>query len=751
MQRHHIYLPYWLLLVLLHICPILNAAPQQHLEVQNKQQLAQVLNSPAFIQWQQQLATELLSGQKGSLSTEEQQKLRLLSGQRLSADIDALATGQPAWSAFAYQVYLAARQHPKEHDHWHNVFKQHVAALSDNEFIHISRLSGYDLDMGLSRLLYLLQNMQTETVSPHSRTARALATELQDFYVYQALLPQAKTWLKDEYKRRFWVQDNLLIDTGDAKVSAILVRSRQWKKAMPTAMQMSIYSDEMANLREAATAVTYGYVGLIVDSRGKGLSPNSIVPYQFDGQDAAAVISWVTRQPWSDQQVGMYGGSYLGFTQWAAAKYMPSGLKTIVPFVPNNPAQGLPYENNVYITANYQWPFYVTNNKRLDNSQYADPGKWRSLMNQWYSSGKAFTELDKLAGQANPWLHKWLAHPGYDEYWQAMQPHGEDFANINIPVLSLNGYYDDGNFSALYYYHEHLKYRPDAEHYWLIGPYDHTFSLSDPLRGYSLDKVAHIDRNKLTFGWFDYVMKAAPRPALLKDKITYQLMGDNSWRYASSLAALHESSTRYYLSNQQTDKGFLLSEQQATQQTLQQQVDLADRTSSNNTDAYPWPIIRDQLDDQTGLLFVSPPFTQDMQIAGSFSGELVVTINKHDVDYGLTFYQQMPDGRLFHLSYSIGRASYAKDRQHRQLLTPGKPAHIPFSQTRMTGRKLAKGSRLLVVLNVNKNASAQVNMGTGQDVSLETAEDGKQPLQLQWHSQSYIDVPLQTLAPAGAP
>src|SRR5690606_36661617 len=94
--------------------------------------------------------------------------------------------------------------------------------------------------------------------------------------------------------------------------------------------------------------------------------------YEHDGNDARAVIDWIVRQPWSDGRVGMYGGSYNGFTQWAAAKKLPEALKTIVPYAANNPGNGLPMENNVFVFANYAWPFYVTNDKFLDDRTYFD-------------------------------------------------------------------------------------------------------------------------------------------------------------------------------------------------------------------------------------------------------------------------------------------------------------------------------------------------------------------------------------------
>jgi len=48
----------------------------------------------------------------------------------------------------------------------------------------------------------------------------------------------------------------------------------------------------------------------------------------------------------------------------------------------------------------------------------------------------------------------------------------------------------------------------------------------------------------------------------------------------------------------------------------------------------------------------------------------------------------------------------------------------------------------VLVLDVNKNAGAQVNLGTGKDVSDETIADAGVPLQIKWYSDSEINIPL---------
>jgi predicted acyl esterase len=120
----------------------------------------------------------------------------------------------------------------------------------------------------------------------------------------------------------------------------------------------------MQSLKEAADR---GYVGVMAYTRGKRFSKSEIYPYETDGKDAYDVIDWISKQPWCNGKIGMYGGSYNGFTQWAAAKNLHPALKTIVPYVANRPGMGLPMENNIFINPNYEWSFYVGNNKYLDN------------------------------------------------------------------------------------------------------------------------------------------------------------------------------------------------------------------------------------------------------------------------------------------------------------------------------------------------------------------------------------------------
>ena len=117
-------------------------------------------------------------------------------------------------------------------------------------------------------------------------------------------------------------------------------------------------------------------------------------------------------------------------------------------------------------------------------------------------------------------------------------------------------------------------------------------------------------------------------------------------------------------------------------------------------------------------------------------------INKKDMDYSVVLFELTPEGKYFYLSYFMGRASYAESPSQRKLLTPGKKESIPFSNTYISAKKLSKGSRIVVLVNINKSASEQINYGTGRDVSSESIKDAKEPLQVKWYNDSYIKLPI---------
>ena len=577
--------------------------------------------------------------------------------------------------------------------------------------------------------------------------ALSLARQTLPYLVYREILPLAGAALAEDDERRYAIQDDVLVRSGaGATLSVMVVRPRRFTSPQPAALLFNIYSDPGVNLEVAKQAAAHGFVGVVADARGKRLSPDPIRPYEHEVEDTRAVIDWISRQTWSDGTVGMFGGSYNGFAQWAATKRLHPALKTIVPAAASVPGLAWPMQNNVFLNANYCWSFQVTNDKLDAPAVCRDSERWDAMVETWYAGGRPYREIDQVDGTPNELLQRWLAHPSYDEYWQGMVPHGEDFAKIDIPVLTITGYWDDNQTAALHYLREHYRYREDAQHYLLIGPYDHMGSQGRPapiVRGYSIDPVARIHVPEITFQWLEHVLRGGERPSLVKDKINYQVMGTNEWRHVSTLAEMSAGELVLYLSDETSGDRYRLRDTRPSNPgSLRQEVDLADRSTTGNDDYCPAPIVRDRLEPGSALVFVSEPFAAPVELNGAFTGQLQVMANKADFDFGITLYELLPAGRYLHLSYFLGRASYAADPAVRRLLTPGEVESIPIRRTYLTSRRIEVGSRLVAVLDVNKNPWAQINYGTGGDVSDESIEDAGAPLVIEWHGDSHLVIPV---------
>ncbi len=553
-------------------------------------------------------------------------------------------------------------------------------------------------------------------------------------------------------RKNYIIQDSIIITTRDnSKLSAIIIRPKNIKEPLPVVFVFNIYAGNV-DKRYALRTAKNGYIGVVVNTRGKKHSPQKLESFEHDANDAYDIIDWISKQPWCNGKVGMYGGSYLGFSQWSAVKNVHPALKTIIPQVAVGIGIDFPMHNNVFMLYMLRWIHYIENNKTTDFNEFADIIKWNTLTKKLYKKGLPFKSLDSIDGRPNETFQKWINHPSYDDFWQKMTPQKEEFSKINIPILTITGYFDGDQRGALHYFNEHYKYNPNAKHYLLIGPYDHAGAQNKPsstVLGYTIDSVAKIDIGKLLYKWFDYTLKDGEKPKLIKNKINYQVMGANTWRHSASLTEMNNDTLTFYFDNKKPSKYYSLSKVKSKKYTfIKQEIDFKDRSDYDELIKKTIPAIIDTtFQKDNGMAFITPPFNSSFEINGSFLGQINLEINKRDVDLKITLYEVTQDNKFIRFSVYgfLGRASYAKNKSKRQLLTPYKKEEIPFSNSYFTSKLIAKGSRLLAVLSVNKDPNYQINYGTGKDVSDETIKDAEIPLQIKWFSDSFIKVPVKKL------
>ncbi|WP_083535118.1 CocE/NonD family hydrolase [Chryseobacterium kwangjuense] len=624
------------------------------------------------------------------------------------------------------------------HDALEKAFNKKYGSLSDKLTTKVG--IGVDGDVQDSkRILTEALNKQKDKDSIDYPSALALCKSYLNYKTYSSLKPQIMELIAAKDQEKFIIETKDLKTKAGNTLTITIVRKKENTSPLPVILTNNIYAGAFDPFFGKRAAV-YNYVGAVVNTRGKRNSNDENDPFEHESQDIYEVIDWVSKQPWCDGKVGMIGGSYLGFSQWAAVKKLHPALKTIVPQVAVGIGIDYPAQNNIFMSYMLQWIQYVTNNKLTDEADFNNFTKWESVFSEWYKSGKSFRALDTISGKPSKIFQRWLDHPAYDDYWHKMIPYKEDFANINIPILTTTGYYDDDQIGALSYFKAHHQYNKNANHYLVIGPYNHGGAQSygfTSVNGTTIDPVARISIDDLAFSWFDYILKNGKKPAILKDRINFQVMSTNTWKHAPTLEKMHTSTINFYLQDHKNTTSVF--KQPAGKSFTTQIVDFKKR---DEKETYHKVSKTDSVKTTNSVYFESEVLDKDMIISGNPGGFFNVSINKKDFDTDMSLYQILPDGKAFLLSNHMVRASYAKNNEVRQLLTPGKMEQIPIINSIFMSKKIVKGSKLVLLVGVNKNPNWQINYGSGKDVSDETIKDSGEPLEIKWYNDSYVEIPI---------
>ena len=79
--------------------------------------------------------------------------------------------------------------------------------------------------------------------------------------------------------------------------------------------------------------VQRGYAVVVQDVRGRNASEGEWLPNYHEVEDGDDTLNWIAAQPWCSGRIGMVGGSYLGYVQWAAAASGNPHLKALISVV----------------------------------------------------------------------------------------------------------------------------------------------------------------------------------------------------------------------------------------------------------------------------------------------------------------------------------------------------------------------------------------------------------------------------------
>ncbi len=255
-----------------------------------------------------------------------------------------------------------------------------------------------------------------------------------------------------------------------------------------------------------------GYHAVLQSTRGTFGSAGQ-TDYHCEAADGRATADWIIEQPWSNGEIGGFGGSYLTFTQLALASTRPPQLKAMATGVWGAQRRALYYPGNAFSLDRLGWAF-VMENQEIPFGFIRTPLRGRRVL------GPAFGHLPLLdsdmvaVGHSIDYYREWVRHdePG-DPYWTAT-----DFRpllpGLGIPVTMIGGWYDMSLPSMLA---DYQALRAGGQNARLrVGGWHHT----------SQDLFRHSFRDALD--WFGAHLLGGPAPSW--SAVQFETMGGGGWR-----------------------------------------------------------------------------------------------------------------------------------------------------------------------------------------------------------------------------
>ncbi len=448
-----------------------------------------------------------------------------------------------------------------------------------------------------------------------------------------------------------------------------------------------------------------GYIAVVQDCRGRFQSDGDFVPYNSEGQDGYDAIEWLGKQSWCNGRVGMWGGSYVGATQWQAAVEKPPGLVTIAPT-----ATWSSFYRNLYLGGAVRISLiadWAAGNSRKPEDAVVTNDWRRTLLHL------PLSEVDQKVGWSIPWLRGMLTHPRLDGYWKRVEL-TDEIVDLELPVQHIVGVYDFfsresvGNFVRM---HQQARDRQTRRRQQLIfGPWDHGSIGQAKVGEVDFGDNAVIDAAGENLKWFDRYLKEKGAAAGDVDlPVRYFSMGDNVWHEANIWPPHGFDSTAFYLHS--SGDANTLNGNGNLNQTPATENEIADSFRADPDDPAPacpvtesrpltaatWaPVDQRPVEERDDVLvYTSATLTEPLTFAGNAKAELFVSADTPDADWVVKLIDVQPDGFAQNLVVGILRGSFRDSELYPTPLEPNEVYEVTIDLGPVAAQ-IGKGHRLRV-------------------------------------------------------
>ncbi len=465
------------------------------------------------------------------------------------------------------------------------------------------------------------------------------------------------------------VHGTFFVETRDGEKLATDVylpgQAAEAKKKVPAVLIRTPYG-KGDRVEQYYRFVQRGYAVVIQDTRGREDSTGTWQPNYFEVEDGDDTLTWIAEQAWSDGQVSMTGGSYLGYVQWAAAASGNPHLKAILSSVCAGSAFGdLPRRGGCFTSGMLAWAFAMSEQRMRADRMVRDD--WDEVLDI-----RPLESIpEKALGKEIPFLTEWLKHPDKDDLWK-MSSWKERYRGTPVPALIMSGWFDDngmGTTEAL----DLVKDWPKGTWKAILGPWKHSGNADYDLHGVSMGEDAlRYDIDLVCMMWLEHFLKGVENGIETSDTVEYYTLGENRWKTANQWPPENGEHQKILLKSEKSE--YMYNPDSPATHIIDM---------SENEIEVPEDYTEEEKRDDY-LIYTSKPYTEPVTVTGDMKAHLFVSCDCPDTDFVFRMTDVDEHGTSIKLADGVLSAKYRNGFEKPEYMEPDGVYEIPIRTTKIS-------------------------------------------------------------------
>lgn len=456
--------------------------------------------------------------------------------------------------------------------------------------------------------------------------------------------------------------------------------------------------------QDAERFARHGYVGVVVNSRGRNGSEGEWDPYVNEPRDGHDAQQWIGQQAWCNGKIGMFGQSYNAFTQIMSAPLASPHLLCLLPVEGQQTNFGHLYNDGVpQLNVIFTFGLYATGPTRTGPHIPIGPH---------YLQLPLMSAADHADHPQAQRIKTWFEHARYDDYWKSYGVK-EKYDQIQVPAWFVSGWYDN-------LVHENWRnycgFREQGGS--ALCRQGTRIRVGGAVHGGNTPPFTEQLR------WYDYWLQGLETGVDKLPPIEIFVMGSDQWRYEYEWPPARARKTAYYLhsdghANSSSGDGLLRLEAPSSESPPDQFVyDPANPVytlgGQMSTHVDLWgPRDRQSVQQREDVLvYTTAPLAQDLEITGPVELAIYAASDAVDTDFTATLTDLAPDGHAIHVCEGIQRASFRESLEHPQPIEPGRVYLYSISLWE-TSRVFQAGHRIRLEVSSSNFPRYARNLNTG--------------------------------------